>query len=118
MAGVRLTVYPEREQNNFQYVVAEIDAAEAGLSRDELLAVLKAENVLARRYFFPGCHRMMPYSAEAPAGRWSLPETERLSDRVLAFPTGTAVGAAEIGTICEIVRAALAQAREIKAHGR
>ena len=36
------------------------------LSRDELQRVLWAENVLARRYFFPGCHRMEPYRSLFP----------------------------------------------------
>ena len=39
------------ERSNYQYVVFEVCATEAGLTRDELIAVLKAENVLARRYF-------------------------------------------------------------------
>ena len=60
--GVELIAYPEAERSNWQYVVLEIDES-AGLSRDELQEVLWAENVLARRYFFPGCHRMEPYHA-------------------------------------------------------
>ena len=51
-AGVSLLGYDENEKNNFQYVVTKIDSREAGLDRDELLSVLHAENVMARRYFY------------------------------------------------------------------
>ena len=39
----------------------EVDHERAGLSRDQLQRVLWAENIVARRYFYPGCHRMEPY---------------------------------------------------------
>ena len=62
------------------------------------MRVLWDENVLARRYFYPGCHRMEPYRSTWPdEGRW-LPETERLAARVLQLPTGTAVGPANART--------------------
>ncbi|HVM48660.1 MAG TPA: DegT/DnrJ/EryC1/StrS family aminotransferase, partial [Candidatus Acidoferrum sp.] len=58
--GVTLVSYDEMERCNFHYIVLEVDEA-AGLERDLLVQALHAENVLARRYFFPGCHRMEPY---------------------------------------------------------
>ncbi|HXN48161.1 MAG TPA: DegT/DnrJ/EryC1/StrS family aminotransferase [Bryobacteraceae bacterium] len=71
VAGVRLVRYEERGASNYHYIVLEIDEARAGLSRDALRDMLWRENVLARRYFYPGCHRMKPYSdcflARAPA---------------------------------------------------
>jgi dTDP-4-amino-4,6-dideoxygalactose transaminase len=59
--GIKILRYENNEKQNFQYIVTEVDECEAGLSRDDLLKVLHAENVLARRYFYPGCHRMEPY---------------------------------------------------------
>lgn len=104
--GVEVAPYNAKERCNFQYVIAEVDEALFGLSRDALLGVLRAENVLARRYFYPGCHRMEPYRSLQPnAGLW-LGETERLCGRVLALPTGTAVDEGSIGRICGIIRAA------------
>jgi dTDP-4-amino-4,6-dideoxygalactose transaminase len=113
LRGLRVAEYDPAESNNYQYVVAELDAEEAGLSRDDLLEVLHAENVLARRYFHPGCHRMEPYRSYFPHARLLLPETERLTERVLSFPNGTAVAPAQIATICEVVRAALARGGEV-----
>jgi len=114
--GVRLTAYDEATRPNYQYVVLEVDEGEAGLGRDALHRVLHAERVLARRYFHPGCHRMEPYRSHFPHAGLLLPETERLTERVLSLPTGTAVGAAEIATICGIVRHALAEAPAVRRH--
>ena len=69
--GIRLLSFDSSERCNFQYAVLEVDEAEAGLSRDELLKVLHAERVLARRYFWPGCHRMEPYRSHFPHARFA-----------------------------------------------
>jgi dTDP-4-amino-4,6-dideoxygalactose transaminase len=102
--GVRLSVYDETERCNYQYVIVELDASIAQVSRDQLVEVLHAENVLARRYFYPGCHSMEPYRSYFPQARLLLPETERLTRRVISLPTGTAVTPAQVSVICQIVR--------------
>jgi dTDP-4-amino-4,6-dideoxygalactose transaminase len=108
--GIRLIDYAERDRPNYQYVVVEVDQARCGLTRDTLLTVLHAENVLARRYFFPGCHRMEPYRTEDPGAAEWLPETEALAQRVLVLPTGTAVEAADVRLICDVISRAVAHA--------
>ena len=105
--GLSPSLYDERETCNFQYVVYEVDAARSGLDRDALARLLWAENVMARRYFHPGCHRMEPYASRPAEQQASLPITEALSERLLSLPTGTAVTPADIETICAIVRLAV-----------
>ena len=105
--GVRLIAYDESEKCNYQYIVLEIDEAITAISRDQLLKLLQAENIIARRYFYPGCHRMEPYRSYFPHASLLLPETERLVKRVLLLPTGTAVGCEEISGICEMIRLAI-----------
>ena len=61
VAGVNLIRYDEAEKCNYQYVIVEIDESIAGINRDKVYQILWAENVLARRYFYPGCHQMEPY---------------------------------------------------------
>ena len=85
------------------------------VSRDDLVRVLHAENVLARRYFYPGCHEMEPYRSYFPHAGLLLPETERLTQRVMSLPTGTAVGPEEIETVCAIIRLAVENSREVRA---
>jgi dTDP-4-amino-4,6-dideoxygalactose transaminase len=111
--GISLLRYDPAEASNYQYLVLEVDEAEAGIDRDTLQRVLHAENVLARRYFHPGVHRMEPYRSYFPQARLHLPQTERLTRRVLSLPTGTAVGAPEIAAVCAIIRAAVAGSAEI-----
>jgi dTDP-4-amino-4,6-dideoxygalactose transaminase len=112
--GVELIDYDDRESCNWQYVVVEVDES-AGLTRDELQAVLWAENVLARRYFFPGCHRMEPYRTLFPDAAARLPETERLVQRVLALPTGTSMTTDAVTTVAGLVERAMRDARRLRA---
>jgi len=78
--GVKIVEYDEEEQNNFQYFIVEVD------NRDERMRQLQEMNVLAKRYFWPGCHRMSPYLLEDIV----LPITEELQERVLVIPLGIA----------------------------
>jgi dTDP-4-amino-4,6-dideoxygalactose transaminase len=114
--GVSLVGYDPREKSSYQYVIAEINEADTGLSRDQLLAVLHAERVLARRYFHPGVHRMEPYRSYFPNAELLLPHTRWVSDRVLSLPTGTAVNPEVIARVCAIIRFAVAHGHEIAAH--
>lgn len=114
LSGLKILPYSESERRNYQYVIIAIDAAEFGMARDQLLAVLDAENVLARRYFYPGCHRMEPYRSYQPHAGLVLPETEKAVEKVLALPTGTAVSTDEISSLCGIIRFAAAHAVEIR----
>jgi dTDP-4-amino-4,6-dideoxygalactose transaminase len=109
---------PPVEQGNFQYVVILVDPAVAGLDREHLKIALEAENVLARRYFSPGCHRMAPYRDRAESIAPRLPVTERLARQVLCLPTGTEVDPAAIARIGAIIRTAVDRADEVVAHCR
>lgn len=114
LPGVKLITYDENEKGNYQYITLEIDEQVTGISRDEIIEVLHAENVLARRYFYPGCHQMEPYRSHFPHAGLLLPETERLTDRVMSLPTGSAVGPEEISGICQIIRLAVTHGEEIR----
>jgi dTDP-4-amino-4,6-dideoxygalactose transaminase len=106
--------YPERERKNYQYVVVEVDASAAGIARDSLLEILHAENILARRYFYPGCHRMEPYRSLYPYSAYRLPRTEELVRRVLVLPTGTAIRPQEIEGIASVIRLVLEHPEECR----
>lgn len=114
LPGVNLIRHDIAKKNNYQYIVLEIDEALSGISRDQLMKVLHAENIFARRYFYPGCHRMEPYRSYFPHANLLLPETEKLTDRILILPTGTAISMANVKTICGIVRLAVDHGETIK----
>lgn len=99
--GIEVVGFDEDETPNWQYVIVKIDKSVTGIHRDTLQHVLKAENVVAQRYFSPGCHQLEPYHTERPI---ELPLTEALSEQVLALPTGPATSGEEVSRVCEIIR--------------
>jgi dTDP-4-amino-4,6-dideoxygalactose transaminase len=113
LPGVTLMTFDDGEKYNYQYIVLEIDEAVAGISRDAIIQILWAENVIARKYFYPGCHRMEPYRSCYPHAGLMLPATEELVKKVLQLPTGTAVDANQIAMICSIIRTTILHSAEI-----
>jgi len=113
--GLKLAGYNSEEKNNYQYIVIEIDEKITGVSRDLLVDILHAENVRARRYFFPGCHQMEPYRSYFPNAGLMLPETEKLTLKVLQLPTGTSVGETEVNQVCDLIRFILSNGLKIQA---
>ncbi|MEP6714097.1 MAG: aminotransferase class I/II-fold pyridoxal phosphate-dependent enzyme [Terriglobia bacterium] len=108
LPGVKMVEYDTAEKCNYQYVVCEVEEAAAGLNRDELISVCQAENILARRYFYPGAHRMEPYRSFFPNAHLMLPRTTEVASRVLVLPTGTQVEESDVAAICNILKLALA----------
>lgn len=103
--GIRLYPYDEAQKNNYQYVILET-MPDCALTRDRLVEVLHAENVLARKYFWPGCHGMKPYRDLFPHARLVLPITEQVAARVIVLPTGTTLSPEQVGAITDIIRQA------------
>ena len=89
---------PEDKQN-FGYIVSRVHAS-AKISRDLLLTVLAAENIIAQPYFSPSLHRILPYRSRTT----SLPAAERLAAEVFALPTGPRVSVHDIRMITDLIR--------------
>lgn len=101
--GVRVLDYDPSERNSHHYVVLEVDD-ECAVGRDEIIAALHAENILARKYFWPGCHMMQPYRGLFPHAGLVLPNTERLSEKIILVPNGMGLEDNVAPTIGDIVR--------------
>ncbi len=112
--GIKVIDYTSPDKRNYHYIVVQVDAAASALDRDELVEVLHAENILARKYFWPGCHRMQPYRALFPNANLLLPNTERYAAEIMVLPTGQCVSSENIKAICEIIQSALKQAGSVK----
>jgi len=104
LRGITLLDYSETERNNYQYIVAQL-TDDFPVSRDRLIEILHAENVLARRYFWPGCHNMEPYHSFYPHAGLMLPNTKTVADRVVVLPTGSALNEGDVRGVLSIVRA-------------
>jgi len=101
--GVHILQPVPGEKHNYQYVVLEIDNQVFGLTRDQLIQLLEAENVFARRYFVPGMHRCTPYKECYPHVVDALPTTDMLCECVMQLSSGQAVSLKDIRATCELI---------------
>lgn len=108
--GVSLLRYDDAERNNYQYVVLEVGPGCAA-SRDQLVEALRAENIMARRYFWPGCHNMEPYRSLFPHAGLLLPATQEVAGRVIVLPTGQTMTQEALATVVQVIRTLAAPAR-------
>ncbi len=104
LPGLSVLAYDEAEKCNFQYIVVELDSDVAGVSRDDLVQRLHEQGVIARRYFYPGCHRMEPYRTLWPEAGSRLPETEKLVHRLCCLPTGSSLSESDVDRVCNLIR--------------
>jgi len=111
--GVELKLFDEGERCNYQYIILDLDETITGVSRDQVMDILWAENILTRRYFYPGCHLMEPYRSYFPHAGLLLPVTNDLSQRVMAMPTGTAITTEDIKNIAQIIDFVVGHSAEI-----
>lgn len=100
--GIQVLDYGTNERNSHHYVVAEIDER-CGATRDEIVTALHAENILARKYFWPGCHKMKPYRNLFPHAGLMLRNTEALAAKIIVLPNGAWLTETAINTICDIL---------------
>lgn len=101
--GMKLFRYDDAQRCNWQYVVVEYTPQPGGVTRDDLVRALWAENVIARKYFWPGCHRMEPYRTLYPRAAARLPHTDAVAERLLILPTGTGVALQDIERLTDLL---------------
>lgn len=102
--GVSLLEYDPAERNSHHYVVIEV-GEHCRASRDDIVGALQAENILARKYFWPGSHHMQPYRDLFPHAGEMLPHTLDIAERVIVLPSGTSLPGGAAETISDVVRA-------------
>ena len=115
MPGVTLADSDPHRRSNRYYVPVMLDAATFGMSRDRLLAVLQSEGILARRYFYPGCHAAGPYQALYPDAETMLPATVEVCRTILVLPSGPEVTGDDVRHICGLLRFVAAQSDTLNA---
>lgn len=110
--GLRMVEIDASSRTNHQYVVVEIDARLFGASRDRVLDFLHQHDVLARKYFSPGCHRAEPYRSEIRNSIQRLPRTDLLCQRVICLPTGSGIDTNDVDRVCHWIEQAAAWNRK------
>lgn len=103
LPGISLIKFDDAQRNNYQYVVMEV-CEECPVSRDSLIEALHAENILARKYFWPGCHNMEPYHTLDPRAGLALEKTNLIAERVVVLPTGSSMTKEMVKVVSAVVR--------------
>lgn len=99
---LKVLQYGDLERNSHHYVVVELSPNNR-CSRDEMVAGLQAENILARKYFWPGSHNMLPYRKLFPHADLLLPHTNSVANRVIVLPNGPQIDEQSIETITDAI---------------
>jgi dTDP-4-amino-4,6-dideoxygalactose transaminase len=113
VAGIRILEPCGVTLSNFQSLTVVVDSSRFGLSRDQLLAVPRAENVLASKQFDPPAHLLKGPASGADDGE-RLKNTNAAALSTLQLPLGADVSSEDIDVICEIIRQAHGCSESIK----
>lgn len=83
--GIRVPKMPDNVTNSYQYypIVIEDDYP---ISRDELYAKFRKNNIFVRKYFYPACSDYECYKEDFSIIRTSLDVVNDLKNRVLCLP--------------------------------
>ncbi len=101
--GIRLLQELPEVKRNWAYFPILIDAESYGMSRDDLHRVLKAFNILTRKYFFPLCSTYSCYSSFASSRPDNLPIAHGVADRILCLPIYGDLSTEDVRAISHVV---------------
>jgi len=108
IAGMSVLPYDQNESNSHHYVVIEVGNG-CPASRDVIIEALHAENILARKYFWPGCHMMKPYRDLYPHSGLLLEHTRTVAQRVIVLPNGPTLPDGAIAVVASVLRVLAAE---------
>ena len=95
-------IEPETKRNHFNMTV-EIDPDAFGLSRDAVFAGLRAERIIARKYFYPLCSENEYYRDLPSARPECLPVAHRVAARVLTLPLYGALEPDDVDAVADAI---------------
>ena len=110
--GIRSQVVPLEDVSTYKDFTIAVDAAEFGIDRNQLVAVLAAEGIDTRNYFDPPVHRQQAYRSERTP---FLPTTEAVSRSVVSLPIYPDLSIDDIDAVTWVIRLAHEQAEEVAA---
>jgi len=120
MPGIYFQKIDPEAEVNYQYIPIRIDEKEFGLNRDELAQVLRMENIIARKYYFPLCSEYPIYKALPFSDRGRLPVADRVSRSVVCLPLFGELGLDNVDkviTVIEIAHKSRARIKKMLAGG-
>ena len=101
--GIRFFDDMEGVRHNYSYFPIFLDAAQYGMTRDELYEKMKAENVYGRRYFYPLITAFEPYRDYPTAAAENLPVATKIADQVICLPMHHELGEEDIERVIRCI---------------
>jgi len=87
----------------YSYFPILVEEHEFGMSRDELYAKLKENNIFSRRYFYPLISNFPTYRGLTSANKDNLPAANDIAEKVLCLPIHPQLEKATIKRIVELI---------------
>ena len=97
--GIKLAQLQKGVQSNYAYLPVLFDGFR--YNRDRLFEVLKSENIIARKYFYPltnsfKCYKVKYKCEETPIAQY-------IADRILTLPLYSDLALKDVDRICEVI---------------
>ncbi len=99
--GIRLCPEQPGVESNYAYFPVVFDGYR--YARDEIFAMLKEQDIIARKYFYPLTNAVSCYADLATAGAEKTPVAKHLAERVLTLPLFADLTLADVDRICDII---------------
>lgn len=99
--GLTLPPVQAGVESNYAYFPVLVDPAVFGCTRDDVRSALLAQNIAARRYFYP-----LTSASAAFGGRYTAADTPvaaRVADTVLCLPMYAELTNADVDRVCEAI---------------
>ena len=108
--GIQIPRWPDYDRLNCSYFPILVKP-EFPMRRDELYAALKANGVLARRYFYPLISEFPMYSGLPSANADLLPNATKASSEVICLPQHPGLTNADVRWVCDSIEKAATDAK-------
>ena len=99
--GIKLCQEQEGVKPNYAYFPAVFDGYK--YTRDDVFELLKEQNIVARKYFFPLTNSFECYKDYPTAGAEKTPVAQYIADRVLTLPLYADLALEDVDRICDII---------------
>lgn len=104
LPGVSFQYVPCENRSSYKDFSILIAPEEFGATRDDVAEALHAANIETRKYFHPPLHRQKLFCMPAGAPPPQLPNTERISSRVLSLPIYESLTDDDVSRVAEAIR--------------
>ena len=90
-------------RHNYGYFPIFVDAAQYGMTRDELYFRMQEQGIYGRRYFYPLISSFIPYRELESARPENLPVATRMADEVICLPIHHELSEVDIQKVIELI---------------